>query len=237
LAKIRKHFPKHTVQVAYEASYIGFTLQRDLLRSRQRLMHQRERVRRHLQGPCAAMACITGRKPGIRATGRSSTTAGCARSTLDIGSFLCHYDELLLNFDFSQWHFFDDRVLKGPNWKIAYDGYLDFYHLTVLHRNTFGADTYSQALYYQWGPHQRVSCPGTVADIVGDRSEQDWPRDALLAGVWTVFPHVSIACFAGVSAVEESSYQCVMLSQLFHAWVDRILETEDEELPELFAPS
>ena len=50
LAKIRKHFPKHTVQVAYEASYIGFTLQRDLLRSRQRLMHQRERVRRHLQG-------------------------------------------------------------------------------------------------------------------------------------------------------------------------------------------
>ena len=27
-----------------------------------------------------------------------------------------------------------------PNWKIAYDGYLDFYHLPILHRNTFGAD-------------------------------------------------------------------------------------------------
>ena len=129
--------------------------------------------------------------------------------------------------------------------------------------------------------------------------------------VWTVFPHVSIACFAGVSAVEESSYQGVMLSQLFpgrepgesytvqnflvdreltpeqaeaatqqfeflkgvvrdedyatgirqqdalrtgsrefvlfgrneeggqlfHDWVDRILETEDDELPALFAAS
>jgi cation:H+ antiporter len=30
LAKIRKHFPGHTLKLAYEASYIGFTLQRDL---------------------------------------------------------------------------------------------------------------------------------------------------------------------------------------------------------------
>ena len=29
-AKIRKHFPGHTLKLAYEASYIGFTLQRDL---------------------------------------------------------------------------------------------------------------------------------------------------------------------------------------------------------------
>jgi transposase len=30
LAKIRKHFPRHLVKVAYEASYVGFSLQRDL---------------------------------------------------------------------------------------------------------------------------------------------------------------------------------------------------------------
>ena len=30
LAKIRKHFPRYVVRVVYEASYIGFTLQRDL---------------------------------------------------------------------------------------------------------------------------------------------------------------------------------------------------------------
>ena len=30
LAKVRKHFPRHALKVAYEASYIGFTLRRDL---------------------------------------------------------------------------------------------------------------------------------------------------------------------------------------------------------------
>lgn len=232
-----------------------------------------------------------------------------SRSSLDIEDFLCNYDGVLSNFDFEQWHFFDDRVIKGPNWKIAYDGYLDFYHLPVLHKNSFGADTHNKALYYQWGPHQRVSCPDTVAEIVGDRQESDWPEEAMLAGVWTIFPHVSIACFAGVSSVEEDSYQGIMLSQLFpgkepgesytvqnflvdreltpqqveaatqqfeflkgvvqeedyatglkqqqalrtgsrkhvlfgrneeggqrfHAWVERILETEDDDLAELFA--
>ena len=138
-----------------------------------------------------------------------------SRSNLSIESFLCNYDELLAHFDLSNWHYFDDRVLRGPNWKIAYDGYLDFYHIPILHRNTFGADTPTQALYYQWGPHQRVSSPGTITSIVGDREESDWPEEALLAGVWTIFPHVSIACFAGLDAVEEESYKAVMVSQLF----------------------
>lgn len=138
-----------------------------------------------------------------------------SRSTLSIESFLCGYDEFLSHFDLSNWHFFDDRVLRGPNWKIAYDGYMDFYHIPILHRNTFGADTPPQALYYQWGPHQRISSPGTIASVIGDRKESDWPKEALLAGVWTIFPHISIACFAGLDAVEEESYQAVMVSQLF----------------------
>jgi phenylpropionate dioxygenase-like ring-hydroxylating dioxygenase large terminal subunit len=232
-------------------------------------------------------------------------------STLSIEHFLCGYDEVLSQFGLDNWHFFDDRVLRGPNWKIAYDGYLDFYHIPILHRDTFGADTPPQAVYYTWGPHQRVSSPATIAGVVGDRSEDDWPMEALLAGVWTIFPHVSIACFAGLDSVEEESYQAVMVSQLFpgkepgesftvqnflvdrelsaeqaeaatgqfeflkgvvqdedyatglkqqdalrtgsreyvlfgrneeggqnfHAWVDRILQTDDEHLPELFGPA
>lgn len=39
--------------------------------------------------------------------------------------------------------------------------------------------------------------------------------EAMLAGVWTIFPHVSIACFAGLDAVAEETYQAVMVSQLF----------------------
>lgn len=136
-------------------------------------------------------------------------------STLSIEDFLCDYDEVLSDFDLVNWHFFDERVLRGPNWKIAYDGYLDFYHIPVLHRNTFGADTPPQAIYYQWGPHQRVTSPDTIASIIKDHSEDDWPNEGLLAGVWTIFPHISIACFAGLDAVAEDSYQAVMVSQLF----------------------
>ena len=138
-----------------------------------------------------------------------------SQSTLAIDQFLCGYDEVLEEFGLKDWYFFDERVLRGPNWKIAYDGYLDFYHIPVLHRNTFGADTPPQAIYYQWGPHQRVSSPDVITSIVGDRDKDDWPRNALLAGVWTIFPHISIACFAGLDAVEEESYQAVMVSQLF----------------------
>jgi phenylpropionate dioxygenase-like ring-hydroxylating dioxygenase large terminal subunit len=152
--------------------------------------------------------------PCLERAGLIWVTLDCD-SSLSIESFLCDYDEVLSHFDLSNWYFFDDRVLRGPNWKIAYDGYLDFYHIPVLHRNTFGADTPPQAVYYQWGPHQRVSSPETIAAIVGDRHENDWPMEALLAGVWTIFPHVSIACFAGLDAVEEDSYQAVMVSQLF----------------------
>jgi len=62
-----------------------------------------------------------------------------------------------------------------------------------------------------------------------------------LAGVWTIFPHISIACFAGLDAVEEESYQAVMVSQLFpgkepgesftiqNFLVDRELTPEQEE--------
>ncbi len=76
------------------------------------------------------------------------------RSELDIDLFLSGYDEQLAAFGFENWHYFDSRRVDGPNWKIAYDGYLDFYHLPILHRDTFGGDTSFKALYSGWGPHQ-----------------------------------------------------------------------------------
>ena len=84
-------------------------------------------------------------------------------SELDIDAFLCGYDEQPANFNFQHWHYFDNRRIDGPNWKIAYDGYLDFYHLPILHKETFGGDTSNQALYYGWGPHQYVKSPQTTA--------------------------------------------------------------------------
>jgi phenylpropionate dioxygenase-like ring-hydroxylating dioxygenase large terminal subunit len=124
------------------------------------------------------------------------------RSTLSIADFLCGYDAALAHFGFETWHFFDRRTIEGPNWKIAYDGYLDLYHLPVLHRNTFGPQMPNQALYFAWGPHQRALSP--MKNLLGDtaKPEAEWGPEELLAGVWTIFPHVSIASFyAGGRAV------------------------------------
>ena len=121
-------------------------------------------------------------------------------STLDLDVFLCGYDQLLAQFDFADWSLFEDRTVKGPNWKIAYDGYLDLYHLPILHRNTFGANIPNQALYDAWGPHQRVSSSDPGLLKLKDSNESDWPTARLLQGVWTIFPHVSIASFDGGGA-------------------------------------
>jgi phenylpropionate dioxygenase-like ring-hydroxylating dioxygenase large terminal subunit len=136
-------------------------------------------------------------------------------STLDINAFLSGYDDLLDGFGFENWHFLESRTLVGPNWKIAYDGYLDFYHLSVLHAETF-PNVSNRALYYSWGPHQRVVTPAINDGRPPEHSmvnldlypEDEWPTETLMSGIWTIFPHISIASFYG-------SGREVMISQLF----------------------
>jgi len=77
----------------------------------------------------------------------------------------------------------------------------------VLHRNTIGASASNQALYYPWGPHQRVISPNRQQDLANVPVEE-WPSDVLMIGVWTIFPHISIASFRGGG-------RSIMLSQLF----------------------
>ncbi len=129
-------------------------------------------------------------------------------SPLSIDAFLCGYDEVLAHFGFEDWHLFEHRILEGPNWKVAYDGYLDFYHLPILHRDSFGADMFCKANYYAWGPHQRVTAPTPELGALDDVPKEQWPDPVLLSGVWTIFPHISIAGFDGGG-------RGVMISQLF----------------------
>jgi hypothetical protein len=74
---------------------------------------------------------------------------------------------------------------------------MDLYHLPILHKNTFGANMPNQALYTAWGPHQRVSSPDPSLLKLESVPEEQWQMRALLGGVWTIFPHVSIASFDG----------------------------------------
>ena len=138
------------------------------------------------------------------------------KSELPIDSFLSGYDKMLAHFKFEDWYVFDTRTLKGPNWKVAYDGYLDLYHLPVLHHETFGTEISNKAMFYAWGPHQRVISPARLSsqdDFEGTGMDynklpiKEIPTEVLMTGVWTIFPHVSIASFNGGG-------RSVLLSQL-----------------------
>jgi len=129
-------------------------------------------------------------------------------SRLDLDAFLCDYDALLEEFGFARWHLVGRRELPGPNWRLAYGGYLDLYHLPILHKNTFGADFPNRPLYHAFGPHQRVDAPNPSLLELEERPDADWGLRELLAGVWTIFPHVSIATF-------DAGGRGVLVSQLF----------------------
>lgn len=129
-------------------------------------------------------------------------------STLDIELFLSGYDGMLAQFGFDTWHLQATQVLEGPNWKVAYDGYLDYYHLPILHGKSFGTDIGHTANYYFWGPHSHLGRPDTAFQKYEDLPDEEWPLPELLAGVWTIFPHISIASFQGGG-------RSVMISQLF----------------------
>ena len=131
-----------------------------------------------------------------------------SNSKLDIATFLSGYDELLESFHFENWKLYARREIAGPNWKIAYDGYLDLYHLPILHKDSFGADFPNQAIYHAFGPHQRVDAPNPALCALEKTPEEKWPTELLNAGVWTIFPHVSIATF-------DAGARSVLVSQLF----------------------
>ncbi len=129
-------------------------------------------------------------------------------STLDIKDFLSGYESMLGEFSLATWYHQHTQTVQGPNWKIAYDGYLDYYHLPILHKESFGTEIGNQANYYSWGPHTHMGRPDAGWGKYEQLPDSEWPVEQLLAGVWTIFPHVSIASFGGGG-------RSIMLSQLF----------------------
>lgn len=122
-------------------------------------------------------------------------------STLDINGFLKDIDQLLAGFDLQHWQLYHQCTLPGANWKLAFDAHMDFYHLPVLHRNTFGPAISNLAQYYFHGPHQRLGLMSANSveqdDLAGLKQlpEADWPMNTLLFGEWILFPNVSLNCF------------------------------------------
>ena len=115
--------------------------------------------------------------------------------SVDIDVFLGEFGTLLGHLRFDEMHHYGRRELVGPNWKVAFDGYTDFYHLPVLHRRTFGEDISPDGIFHFMGPHQRITGPQTRWRDLVDTPEDQWSMRTLTSGVWSIFPHGSIAGF------------------------------------------
>lgn len=113
---------------------------------------------------------------------------------VDIDDFLAGYDSVLGDLNFGDCYVAGRQELKGPNWKVAYDGYRDLYHIPILHKNSFGADAAYRADYFAFGSHMRMTAPKGYAKLA-DLPEEEWEMKDLVGGVWTIFPNISVAAF------------------------------------------
>ncbi|MDH3640485.1 MAG: aromatic ring-hydroxylating dioxygenase subunit alpha [Gammaproteobacteria bacterium] len=125
-------------------------------------------------------------------------------STNNIDDFLQGFDDFLDVFGLDSWRVAEKRILEGTNWKLAFHAHLEFYHVPVLHKNSFGPASSNKALYYFWGPHQRLVQPIDSKRNVdeehnlyknADKSEEEWSTESMVLGEWIIFPNVSINLF------------------------------------------
>jgi phenylpropionate dioxygenase-like ring-hydroxylating dioxygenase large terminal subunit len=116
-------------------------------------------------------------------------------AAIDIDVWLQGLDDALGHLELDGQYVLAKHTLEGPAWKVAYDGYLDFYHLPILHKDTFGPDFFNKAMFRAWGPHQRTMAPMPALAALAERPESTWGDRVTTSGVWTIFPHVAIATF------------------------------------------
>lgn len=132
----------------------------------------------------------------------------------DPAALLGGIDDLIAPFGLEGWTLVESRQLHGPNWKLAFDAHLEFYHVPMLHRATFGPERSNRAFYFAQGPHQRVIAPqgrpGEAAPddlyALGRLPAPGEPIDPLLMGEWILFPGTSINTFYIVGI------RCVLVS-------------------------
>ncbi|MEU9669156.1 aromatic ring-hydroxylating dioxygenase subunit alpha [Streptomyces bobili] len=115
-------------------------------------------------------------------------------ATIDLESWLGDYARELERLELDTWHLYEQRELAGPGWKVAFDGYLESYHIQALHRTTFAPTSTSNLMVVDsFGPHQRILYPVKSLKTLRDIPVEDWDPAAHCGTVYTVFPNVSIA--------------------------------------------
>ena len=137
--------------------------------------------------------------------------------TFNLESFLGEMLDELSSFELESWTLASQNVIEGPNWKIAVDGYIEFYHITSLHPETLGSMVINNVMAcetfgnYAFGPHQRIAAPSS--DILKrlNKPAIKWETGEAMLDVKFLFPNNSFAITSGNSLSPSGG----MLSQVF----------------------
>jgi phenylpropionate dioxygenase-like ring-hydroxylating dioxygenase large terminal subunit/ketosteroid isomerase-like protein len=115
---------------------------------------------------------------------------------VDFAGFLGGMIEDIEQLGVADWHYCGNREIRGANWKVAYDGYLEGYHFAAAHPETIHQRTFSNMMaFHFYGPHQLIGF--AQKDMEAKRGEVD-PEQLYLHEnngydfVRTLFPNVSI---------------------------------------------
>ncbi|MFT5418282.1 MAG: hypothetical protein ACI915_004633 [Gammaproteobacteria bacterium] len=137
--------------------------------------------------------------------------------SFDIEAFLGEMLDELDSYHLDTWNLLGQNIIHGPNWKIAMDGYIEFYHITSLHPDTLGTMVTNNVMAcatfgeYSFGPHQRIAAPSS--DIIErlNKPVSEWETGEAVLDVKLVFPNNSFAITSGNPLSPAGG----MLSQVF----------------------
>ena len=135
----------------------------------------------------------------------------------DLHAFLGEMLDELASYQLETWTLVSQNTIEGPNWKVATDGYIEFYHITSLHPETLGAMVNNNVMVcetfgeYPFGPHQRIAAPSADIEERLAKPVTQWETGEALLDVKFLFPNNSFAITSGNPLSPPGG----MLSQVF----------------------
>lgn len=135
----------------------------------------------------------------------------------DIETFLGEMLDELASYRLETWSLVSQNSLAGPNWKVAVDGYIEFYHIASMHQDSLASMVTNNVMAcdrfgaYPFGPHQRIAAPSS--DILQrlEKPVAEWGTGEAMLDVKFVFPNNSFAVTSGNALSPAGG----MLSQVF----------------------
>ena len=118
-----------------------------------------------------------------------------AESDVDIRAYLGAMMDDVAKKGMDQWTYVGHRIIHGPNWKVAYDGYLEGYHFKAAHPETIEPRTFTNVMEYDaHGPHQLVGFAAKNVLELGDVDRDElWQHETKgFDFIRLFFPNVSI---------------------------------------------